>query len=208
MGDVKFVPNLEQATFAKIINASNANQTHNAVIQSLWERCKHHIFSLTEGTTNLGFFGEGVTTYFSDNCTREDSKLVNDWMKSKKYEGYIARTFKQIASDGRATYEIKIASVEDGPKAATTVEPEEFKGATFRITRGDHSKWLALANRSLEQALNYAANDNEVNALKEYIKSFTEGDLEAHKEATRYIYTQLRYVYQSLIAIFVFSDTF
>lgn len=187
MGDIKFVPNLDVCSFETIINMSYANQTHNDIVQSLWARCKPHIFSLTEGTKNLGFFGEGVTTYFSDNCDRSDSKLVNDWLKSKKIEGYIARTFKTVTADGKATYDIKIASVDDGPRVGITVEPEEFNGATFKITRGDHSKWLTMVNRNLQEAVKYAANENEVNALREYIKSFNDGDLEAHKEATRFV---------------------
>lgn len=155
-------------------------------MQSLWLRCKLHIFSLTEKTRNFGFAGEGVTTYFSDNCTRDDSKMVNDWLKTKKIEGYIARTFKEVAENGEITYDIRIASVEKSAKTGITMEPERFKGATYKITRGDYSKWLTLVNRNLTLALEHAANDNQVNAIKDYIKSFTEGDLEAHKDATRF----------------------
>lgn len=186
MGDVKFVPNLDAAKFEIIVNLSKANQNQNDVIQNLWQKCKGPIFHLTDSTKNLGFYGQGVTTYFSDNCNQDDSTLVNEWLKSKKVEGYIARTFKEIDANGRLTYDIKVASVASGPKTGITWEPEEYKGATFKISRGDYSPWLTLVNESLRKALDYAANDNEKNALKEYVKSFSDGDLEAHKDATRY----------------------
>lgn len=185
MGDVKFVPNLNENNFETIVNVSKANQIDGVIVQKLWHKCKGPIFNLTDGTKNLGFYGQGVTTYFSDNCNQDDSTLVNEWLKSKKVEGYIARTFKEIDVDGHASYDIKIASVATGPKAGITLEPEQYKGSTFKITRGDFSRWLTLVNQSLECAVEHAANENEINAIKEYVKSFSEGDLEAHKDATR-----------------------
>lgn len=185
MGNVKFVPNLDMASFEKIIYASKANRTHNTTIQYLWEKCKNHIFNLTDQVRCLGFTGQGVTTYFSDNCNQNDAVLVTEWLKTKKYEGYIARTFKEVADNGQIVYDIKIASIETGPKSGITIEPETYKGATFKITRGDYSNWLALINSSLENAKKYAANEHEVNAITKYIQSFAEGDLEAHKDATR-----------------------
>lgn len=185
MGDVKFVPNLDQVKFEAILKASKVYETQNDVIEGLWTKCAKAIFNLTDQTKCLGFNGQGVTTYFSDNCTKEDSVLVNEWLKSKKIEGYIARTFKEVDASGQTTYEIKIASVKHGNQPGITAEPETYKGVVFKITRGDYSKLLQLVNSSLAEALKYAANDNESKAINKYIESFLEGDLEAHKDATR-----------------------
>lgn len=185
MGEVKFVPNLEQDQFALIVNESKANKTDTYAIQGLWNKCKGPIFNLTEQTKCLGFSNEGVTTYHSDNCTIEDSKLVKEWLKLKQIEGYISRTFKTVSNDGRISYEIRIASVECDSHNGITSEAEQFKGAWFQFTRGDYSPMLELVNSNLLEALKYAANQNQINTINDYVNSFAEGDIDAHKNATR-----------------------
>lgn len=185
MGDTKFVPNLDQNKFEVIVKASKVYQSQKEVVEGLWAKCAKPIYDLTDHTKSLGLGDHGVTTYFSDNCTKEDSDLVSDWLKTKKYEGYICRTFKTVAENGQATYDIKLASVEQGSKPGITSDPEEFKGAVFKITRGDYSKLLALVNENLLRAKESAANENQSQMISEYVKSFTEGDLDAHKDGSR-----------------------
>lgn len=185
MGDTKFVPNLELSQFEAIVRASDAYRTQPDVIDSLWSKTQGPIFDLTEENKSLGLKGHGITTYFSDNCTKEDSDLVNDWLKSRKIEGYICRTFKTVSADGQVTYDIRLASVETGDKTGITHAPEKYKDAWFQITRGDYSKLLALVNGNLLKARQFAANDNEKHMLEEYVRSFNEGSLNAHKEGSR-----------------------
>lgn len=184
MGDTKFVPNLDVDQFELIVKSSKAYKTETDTLEGLWNKCKKPIFHLTDRTKSLGLADHGVTTYFSDNCSKEDSDFVNEWLKLKKIEGYICRTFKTEV-DGKKTYEIKLASVETGPKEGITIDAEEYKGATFKITRGDYSQLLALVNEKLVHAKKYAANDNQVNMIDQYVRSFAEGSLEAHKEGSR-----------------------
>lgn len=186
MGDTKFVPNLDKEKIDAIVKASKAYQAENKTITDLWSKSKEPIYNLTERTKSLGLADHGITTYFSDNCTKEDSDLVNDWLKAKKIEGYICRTFKTVSESGQATYDIKLASVERGDKSGITLAPEEYKGSVFKITRGDYSKLLSLVNESLLHASKYAANDNQAKMITEYVKSFAEGSLDAHKEGSRY----------------------
>lgn len=185
MGDSKIVPNLDEDQFRKIIFASKAFENGQTKIESLWNRCRHGIFLLNERTKNLGLCPEGVTTYFSDNCTEDDSNLVNEWLKLKKMEGYICRTFKTV-DGGVTTYDIKLASVNDGDRIGITIPPEEYKGCTFKITRGDYSKLLKLVNDNLSIAQKYVSNSNQREMLSHYIKSFTEGSLDEHKEGSRW----------------------
>lgn len=83
-------------------------------------------------------------------------------------------------------YTIHLASVEKAPKPPLTMEKEKYKNAYFQVTRGDYSPLLKLVTDHLTKAIEYAANDNERNMLCHYVKSFTEGDLEEHKEGSRY----------------------
>lgn len=185
MGDSKIVPNLEVDQFDKIVRASKAFADDAATITGLWTRSKGPMFLLTARTLNLGLADCGITTYFSDNCTKEDADLVTEWMKLKKVEGYICRTFKTLDGDGRTVYDVKLASIERGDKNEITLPAEEFRGSLFKVTRGDYSKLLALVAEQLASAKAYAANDNEAQMLEHYIRSFTEGSLDEHKEGSR-----------------------
>nr|XP_026486159.1 dipeptidyl peptidase 3 [Vanessa tameamea] len=185
-GDTKFIPNLSKETFESIIKASKAYANDNIHITKLWENTKDAIFSIAPRLTSLGLSDKGVTTYFSSNCTEEDSNLVNDWMKTKRIEAYICRTFKTVADDGLPIYTIHLASVEKSAKPPLTMEKEKYKNAYFQVTRGDYSPLLSLVNENLKKAIEYASNDNERNMLKHYINSFQEGDLNEHKEGSRY----------------------
>ncbi|XP_052752684.1 dipeptidyl peptidase 3 isoform X1 [Galleria mellonella] len=185
-GDTKFIPNLSKESFEKIVKASKAYENDTTHITKLWQNTQNAIYSLTPRLTSLGLADKGITTYFSSNCSEADSNLVNDWMKTKRLEAYICRTFKTIADDGLPLYTIHLASVETTSKPQLTMDKEKYKNAYFQVTRGDYSPLLKLVNENLAKAQQYAANDNEKNMLKHYIQSFKEGDLEQHKEGSRF----------------------
>lgn len=184
MGDTKIVPNLSAESFDAVVKASRAYKLHTDTIAELWSKTKKPIFHLTERTKSLGLGENGITTYFSDNCTQEDSDCVNEWLKLKKMDAYICRTFKTEVH-GVKTYEIKLASVEQGEQEGITVPLEEYKGNKFVVTRGDYSSLLALVNSNLKMAKNYAANANQSQMIENYIASFNSGSLDAHKEGSR-----------------------
>uniref|UniRef100_A0A1E1W925 Dipeptidyl peptidase 3 n=1 Tax=Pectinophora gossypiella TaxID=13191 RepID=A0A1E1W925_PECGO len=187
MGDTKFIPNLSNESFELIVKASKAYQNDTVHISKLWQNTKEAMYSLAPRLTSLGLADKGVTTYFSSNCTEADSNLVNEWMKTKRIEAYICRTFKTVNDeDGLPLYTIHLASVETSSKPPITMDKEKFKNAYFQVTRGDYSPLLQLVNQHLSSAMNYAANDNEKNMIKHYINSFKDGDLDEHKEGSRF----------------------
>lgn len=183
MGDSKFVPNLDSDQFDVIVKSSRAYKERSELTE-LWSKCKRQMFELTDRTKCIGLGNNGVTTYMSDNFTQEDCEYVSEWLKLKKLIAYNCRTFKTVVN-GRNTYEIKLASAEQGKQAGITIEPEEYKGNTFFVTRGDYSPLLALVNENLKAAQTNAANDNQREMIEYYIKCFTEGNLEHHKDGTR-----------------------
>ena len=185
MGNSKIIPNLDVDKFESIVLNSKAYADDQAVIDSLWSKCRNAIFLLSERTKNFGLAELGITTYFSDNCTNEDSELVNAWMSSKKVEGSICRTFKSVIND-KTVYEIKLASIENGDKPGITYADEEYEGCTFKVTRGDYSKILRLLTSNLEIAKTYASNENQIEMINHNIRGFTEGCLDDLKNGSRY----------------------
>lgn len=76
---------------------------------------------------------QGVTTYFSANCTMEDSEIVNKWLKTKHIECYNVRTFKTVENDGTKVYDVCLASVDIGTESGLTVDEETFEGCKFKV---------------------------------------------------------------------------
>uniref|UniRef100_A0A336MZJ3 CSON011129 protein n=1 Tax=Culicoides sonorensis TaxID=179676 RepID=A0A336MZJ3_CULSO len=93
-GDSKILPNLSEEKFELMIKSSKAYQDDPKKIETLLEKVKKAIFSLTDREKMLGFKDGGITTYFSSNCTQEDADLVDEYLKSKKREAWNCRTFK------------------------------------------------------------------------------------------------------------------
>lgn len=185
MGDTKIIPDLDVEKFAVIIRSSKFYQKQPDVINDLWEKCKKPIYHLTSRTKCFGLGDKGITAYFSDNCTQEDSDRVTEWLKLKNVCAFHCRTFKSEV-DGRIIYDTKLASIEQGDKDGVTIPAEEYKGYTFMISRGDYSRLFEQVNSNLALAKEYAANDNQVQMIENYIKSFTDGNLNLHKEGSRY----------------------
>lgn len=181
-GNSKIIPNLDVNQFEVIVKSSRAYSL--PAVASLWAKCKKSIYHLTARTRNLGLGEDGVTMYYSENCTQQDSDRVKEWMKSKQMDAYICRTFK-TEDNGKRTYEIKLASINQGKKDGITEEPKPYKDDVFVVTRGDFSGLLAPINLNLELAKKYAANENQAKMIENYIISFAEGDLNAHKDASR-----------------------
>lgn len=185
MGDAKIVPNVEAATFEKIVRSSSAFAKQPEHIGKLWSRVKGPLFVLSPTTVSLGLGDHGITTYFSDNCTKVDADLVNEWLKKVKLEAYNCRTFKSIGAGGQVEYDIRLASVDTD--AVQEYPSEVFQGARFKVTRGDYSALLALVNKNLYLAQEEAANDHQFDMLGAYTKSFKTGSLDAHKKGSRYV---------------------
>lgn len=168
------------------MKSSKAYEKNQEDIERLWNLVKEPLYSLTDDNKSLGLKGEGITTYFSSNCTKADADLVGEWLKSKKLEAYICRTFKTIDSNGKSSYEIRLASSNTGNANGITIPAEDYKGSSFVVTRGDYSQLLKKVVAGLAEAEKHAANENQRNMLKQYIQSFSEGSLDAHKEGSRY----------------------
>ncbi|XP_039283071.1 dipeptidyl peptidase 3 isoform X1 [Nilaparvata lugens] len=185
-GDTKFLPNLPIEKFEAIIKSSPKYRLQPVHIDTLWNACKNYVYSLTEREKSLGFSESGITTYFSSNCTEEDGKLITDFLKENRMDGYNCRTFKTVNADGKPVYEIRLASVDSGFDASFMLGEKDFRNSKVVVTRGDYSPILAQVCKHLEAAKEFAANSNEKNMLEKYVSSFKTGKLEDHKDGSRF----------------------
>ena len=108
------------------------------------------------------------------------SKCIR-YFGEKGLEGWINRAFKTVSEDGKITYEIRNAGIEE-----ELMSSEIFEGTTFNVTTGDYSELLKLVVLNLNRAIEYVANDEERRMIYDYVKSFTEGSINAHKDGSRH----------------------
>ncbi|XP_069501035.1 dipeptidyl peptidase 3 [Ambystoma mexicanum] len=189
-GDTKFIPNLPKDKFHELVRKSTAFQLQKEEMESLWESCGDLMYSLEPRQQSLGLGDKGTTTYFSDNCTLEDAELAQKFLDSKNISAYNTRLFKH-ASDEEPVYEVRLASVntEDSPvetEMSNKLMCFDFDGARFTVNRGDYAPLMKKVVENLQHAKAFASNHNEEQMLEHYISSFTVGNIDAHKEGSRF----------------------
>ncbi|XP_072517707.1 dipeptidyl peptidase 3 [Salminus brasiliensis] len=189
-GDTKFIPNLPKEKFKALVWESQAYKESSGEIEALWNSCSHLLYSLENKQKQLGLGEKGITTYFSGNCCLEDAEMAQKFLDSKNLSAYNTRLFKK-ESDGKRCYEVRLASA---VKKDCAVEGEtetrcgtfDFEDASFTVQRGDYALLMEKVSQNLEKAKACAANENQTRMLEEYIRSFTYGSVDAHKEGSRF----------------------
>lgn len=190
-GDTKFIPNLPKERLKELVFSSAAFHQHPEEMKSLWETYGELMYSLEPRQQSLGLGDKGITTYFSGNCTHEDAELVQRFLDCKNISAYNTRLFKSKSSDEKPTYEIRLASANtnDSPvekEMSSKLLCFDFEGKQFTVNRGDYSPLLKKVVENLQHAKAFAANLNEEKMLEHYIRSFTIGSIDEHKQGSRF----------------------
>lgn len=175
-GDTKFIPNIEQNRLEELLKLSKIWDQ----LEPLWVELKEVLYDLRPGKTCLGYNPEGCTTYLSKNCTPGDNNKVQNWLKSQGMDCYNTRLFK-TEDNGKVTYEIRLAGEEK-----KEVKKATDGNITYIVTSGDYSPIMGDVATHLENAIEFAANENEANMLASYVSSFRTGSLDDHKSGSRY----------------------
>eukprot|EP00127_Corallochytrium_limacisporum_P006011 Clim_evm88s215 gene=Clim_evmTU88s215 len=179
VGSTKFIPKLSSEKFEAVVKKSSACKADEKYVGALWDDIKEAMYSLDPRRQQLGLgVSNGLTTYWSSNCEKDDAVFVQDFLDTKEIPAYNTRCFKE----GDA-YHILIASAEKTELPCT--REFEHKGKKFYVKTGDYGPLLARVCENLTKAKDHAANETEARMLEKYIESFTTGSLDAHKDASR-----------------------
>lgn len=182
-GDTKFIPDLPVEKFEQIVKGSKAWSDDTETMSKIWGSVRDVIWSVNDYEKQLGLGDKGVTKYFSSNCNQDDADKVSSYLKKKGLEAWMTRVIKTVdPKDNKPIYEIRSAAVNQ----SVEIEREDFEDAHFTVTAGDYSELLNLVNVELEKSKNFVANDFQFQMLDNYIDSFQTGNLDSHKNGSRF----------------------
>ena len=177
------MPEIPAERFKLLLTAGAAD---TAKVEALWSECCARMYSLPPRQRQMGL-GEfnGISTYFSANCSETDATVANAFLDSIGLSAYNTRLFK--ADDG--SYDVRIASAlaeatgEDA--VAALCKEHSFEGKVFRVGRGDYAPLMARVVAALKEAVPHAANAQQTAMLEHYVQSFSLGSIDEHKDASR-----------------------
>ncbi|CAI2300569.1 unnamed protein product [Caenorhabditis sp. 36 PRJEB53466] len=178
-GDSKIVPGVKQAKIGALLEKSAAGR--DAKVIDTWKSVQSVIGSLEPNQLQLGFGENGVTCYHSSNVTKADAEKIDRFFKAKNIESWNSRLFKQVV-DGKTTFIVKLASSEGGNVGETV----DFEGDSVRVERGDYAPIMLRTWQWLHKAIPVAANENQKKMLEKYVEHFQKGDINLHKDGSRF----------------------
>lgn len=158
-GDTKFVPELDAVAFWKIVESCSAYQTHGDVLDDIWGRISHEVYSEEDPHQHIGFPDkDGVTSYYSANVTTEDAKFIDEFCQAQSISPLNTRLFK--SEDGK-TFDLRIASAEVDIGRTPYVKSYPLdNGVTVNVTSGDFNKFMHLVTDNIQKAKYYTTNVN------------------------------------------------
>ncbi|KAF3935866.1 hypothetical protein ABW19_dt0209111 [Dactylella cylindrospora] len=173
-GDQKFVPRISYESFSKVAAV-------NDVAEEIWEKIGETVYKVhPEGITLLGYPPDHLSAYYPDSpaITKKDIEECGEVFVSNGVLVEHTR-LKQLA-DGN--FEMLVASEKTGE--GNTYELKD--GRKIKTVYGDYAKEMKAMADELDKARATALNETQGKMMEEYVKSFREGSLEAHKESQRW----------------------
>ena len=180
-GDSKFIPRLTIDQFQSIIDELN-----NDEITSLFNNVKSSIYSLDEKISMLGAPEDGhVSGYYLNLVTKDEGEAIDSALAANGIMPENIRVSKSSNDDNKFIVHVASSFISN----ATGYYPDiiNFKvndrdcSLTFQF--GDHSKEFTKIVENLQMAKNYAANENQVKMLENYISSFMTGSMNCHYQS-------------------------
>ncbi|VDN32957.1 unnamed protein product [Dibothriocephalus latus] len=184
-GNTKFIPAVNREAFTNIVNLTDAYKS-SELVREIFKRVIDSIYSTHPGCLRLSFPQEGMTTYYSANCTRSDAELVQTFLDSRRIEAYNTRLMKKFDKDanGRDNYELLVASADSGEEEIENAGLSQ--SSTLKIKYGDYKELMQLIVSGIDVIKAAALNDEQRKMWSEYQRSFQTGSIEAHKAGSKH----------------------
>lgn len=175
----KIIPSISRAEFRKCVQLLATLQGQEAEILAAYDAAEDTIFALDPTPLqHIGLDGEGVSSYYTHDLTKEEIALVQRCLEAHKIRSENTR----IAKLGDKEYRVRVASAHVSPEPIAEFESE---GARILVCDGGFSKYLTKVIEYMREARKYAANEKQERMIDAYIKHFEFGDIEDHKESQR-----------------------
>lgn len=173
-GDSKFIPRCSKTEFQHII------QTYFPEFLKDYLLFQDEMFSLNSNELHLGYFPDKSNAYFSENMSREDCDLVDEYLKEKKLEGW-----NTMCKKVNNTYYVLYPCVPKYAKQMKDTFVKDDKTYNFVLWYGCFPEECMRIVQNLQDALPFAANPIQYNMIQAYIEHFETGDLDEHKDSQR-----------------------
>ncbi|EGR33365.1 hypothetical protein IMG5_055080 [Ichthyophthirius multifiliis] len=174
-GDDKFIPEVNEITFQKILSLSvNFTTTYGSLITNIYNEIKPYLYEHTKNLKRIGLPpNEGSTGYYSSNLCNEEIEIIDELLQILNISSLNTRIVKFCENK----YAVLVASVNQQKISHI------YKKKQIDILFGDFSPLIRRITQSLEKSLPFVANKTQEKMVKKYIEHFNIGNIDIHKES-------------------------
>lgn len=179
----EFIPRVDASAFESVIKVCE----NQASAQTFFDQVKEEMYSLTpESKLTIGKRSEGhVSAYYPSELAPSDIEV--DEVQALADANGISTLNTRLSKHSDTFFTLHIASSSNTlPSSYPATVTSKKLGFEVKVEAGDFSSSLKKVNEALKETVKYAANENQTKMMELYEKSFENGDIEAHKDASRY----------------------
>lgn len=179
-GDSKFIPRISIDEFQLLINSIN-----NPEISKSFESIKNSIYSLDDKISMLGSPEDGhISGYYLNLVTKIEGEAIDSALAK---HGIMPENIR-VSKIDNLNFVVHVASAFISNSTGYYPDKINFKindgrDASLTFKFGDHSKEFNKIVENLQLAKKYAANENQVKMLENYIVSFLTGSMNCHYQS-------------------------
>ncbi|GAA5840820.1 hypothetical protein JCM11251_001705 [Rhodosporidiobolus azoricus] len=181
-GATKFIPRVSDHAFEAVVKAAE----RSSIALPLWEELKTEIYALSpEASLSIGKPSGGHTSAYYPSTPAPSDEQVDE-VQSLADKAGVSTLNTRLSRISDKELVLHIASVSNLPSTYPKKLVSEKLGFECRLKAGDYKDALSKVNAALREARKHARDENQTKMLEKYEESFEHGDIEAHKDGSRY----------------------
>ncbi|KAF8964677.1 aflatoxin-detoxifizyme [Flammula alnicola] len=181
-GFTKIVPRVDSDKFEAVITQS----INSSKVVPLWKNLKDHIYAVSpESTLFIGKRNLGHVSNYYLGEPIDDDEVAAVQAAAEKLGVDVLNT--RVMKNGPNDFTLLVASADKAqPLAVHEIDINSGDKAKLQVQYGDFSEALTKVVDALKEAKKYTANENQTNMIEAYIKSFTTGSIQDHKDGSKW----------------------